>query len=164
MITDLIPSSLQPLAPWSRRDVFSDFQRSMNRMMRDFFAEEPIFQSLSPWEAGASSFSPRLDLQETEDKMLLSAELPGLDDKDVEVTVDRDCLTIRGEKREEKEAKGAGRSLTERRYGAFERTVRLPSVVEKEKISAKFDRGILTIELPKSAEAKREYRKIPIKH
>lgn len=164
MITDLIPSSMQPLAPWSRRDIFDDFQRSMNRMMRDFFSEDPIFQSLAQRETSASGFVPRLDLQDNDDKMLLSAELPGLEDKDIEVSVDRDYLTIRGEKREEKEAKGAGRSLTERRYGAFERTVRLPSIVEKDKISAKFERGVLTVELPKCAEAKREYRKIPIRH
>jgi HSP20 family protein len=164
MLTDLVPSGLRAFSPWRRRDELADLQRSMNRMMREFFEEEP--SHLAPFEYGesAAAFVPKMDLQELDDKILLSAELPGLSDKDVEVSIDKEFLTVRGEKKEEKEVKGVGRTFSERRYGSFERTLRLPASVDKDKISAKFEHGVLTIEVPKTPEAKREVKKIPIKH
>jgi HSP20 family protein len=161
MITDIIPSGFRAIAPWRRRGEFADLQRSMSQLMRDFFDEEP---SLLPSLEGDGSFMPRLGLEETDEKIILSAELPGLNEKDVEVSVDKDYLTLKGEKREEKESKGAGRSTSERRYGTFERTVRLPESADREKISAKFDKGVLTVEVPKTPEAKSEIKKIAIKH
>lgn len=164
MLTDIVPSGFRALAPWRRRDDFADFQRSMSRMMRDFFEDEPSLLSAADIGENGSAFVPRLDLQETDDKITLSAELPGLTDKDVEVSVDKEYLTVKGEKKEEKETKSKGRYFTERRFGSFERTIRLPTSVEKDKISAKFDNGILTVDVPKSPEAKKEVKKIPIKH
>lgn len=164
MLTDLVPSGLRTLAPWRRRDDWVDLQRSMNRMMRDLFEEEEFPLPTLGVTGTAAAFAPRMELQELEDKIVLSAELPGLSEKDVEVSLDKDYLTIKGEKREEKETKAAGRSFSERRYGAFERSVRLPTSVDKEKVSAKFDRGILTVEVPRTPESKREIKKIPIKH
>jgi len=164
MLTDLVPVGFRSLAPWRRRDEWADLQRSMNRMMRDIFDEEEFaLPNLEP-ATSVTAFAPRMELQELEDKIVLCAELPGLTEKDVEVSLDKEYLTIKGEKREEREAKGVGRSFSERRYGAFERSVRLPASVDKEKVSAKFDRGILTVEVPRTPEAKREIKKIPIKH
>jgi HSP20 family protein len=164
MLTDIAPTTFRSLNPWRRRDALADFQRSMSRMMRDFFEEEPALLSTADWTDGNGAFVPRLDMQETEDKITLSAELPGMSDKDVEVSLDKEYLTIKGEKKEEKESKSAGRCFTERSYGSFERTLRLPTSVEKDKISAKFDKGVLTVEVPKSLEAKKEVKRIPIKH
>ncbi len=164
MLTDLVPVGFRSLAPWRRRDEWVDLQRSMNRMMRDLFEEEEFNWPSPDLGAGTAIFTPRMDLQELDDKIVLSAELPGLCEKDVEVSVDKEVLVIKGEKREEKEAKKVGRSFSERRYGAFERAIRLPASVDKEKVSAKFDQGVLTIEVPRTPEAKREVKKIPIKH
>lgn len=164
MLTDIVPSKFRSLAPWRRRDDFLDMQRNMSRLMRDFFDEDVSLLSPFEWSEGAANFVPRLDLQETEDRFTISAELPGLTENDVEVAVDKDCLSIKGEKKEEKHAKTAGRSFSERRYGAFQRNVQLPSWVDKDKISAKFDKGVLVVDLPKTAEAKHEVKKIAIKH
>ena len=164
MLTDLVPSGFRTLAPWRRRDELAEFQRSVNRMMRDFFAEEPgVLSPLDLGEVGVA-FAPRMELQEYDDKIILSAELPGLSDKDVEVSMDKESLTVKGEKKEEKETKAGGRSFSERRYGSFERTIHLPVSVDKDKISAKFEHGVLTVEVPKTPEARREVKKIPIKH
>ena len=164
MLTDLVPSGLRSLVPSRGRDDLAEFQRSMSRMMRDFFEDEPSLFSASDLDESGGSFVPRLDLQETDNKIVLTAELPGLTDKDVEVSLDKQYLTVKGEKKEEKETSDAGRFFTERRFGSFERTIRLPSSIDKDKISAKFDKGLLTVELPKSPEAKRDVKKIPIKH
>lgn len=163
MRTDIIPSSFRSLAPWRRRDDFSDFQKSMSRFMRDFFEEE---QELLPVAtlSESSAFVPRLDLQETDEKITLSAELPGMSEKDIEVSMDKDYLTIKGEKKEEKESKNGGRYFSERRFGSFERVIHLPTSADKEKVSAKFDKGVLTVEVPKNPEAKKDVKKIPIKH
>jgi HSP20 family protein len=164
MHPDILPSKLKSMIPARRHDVFADFQHQMNRMLRDFFDDEP--SQLSSLEAarGTDSFIPRLEAQESDDKISLSIELPGLSDSDIDIVVEKDFLTIKGEKKEETETKKKGRYFSERRYGAFERTVRLPSSVEKDKISATFNRGVLTVDVPKSAEAKKEVKKIPIKH
>jgi HSP20 family protein len=164
MLTDLVPSGFRALAPWRRRDELVDFQRSVNKLMRDFFEDEPAFLSQIDAADVGATFAPRMELQEYDDKIVLSAELPGLSDKDVEVSIDKEALTVRGEKKEEKETKGVGRSFSERRYGVFERTIRLPASVDKDKISAKFEHGVLTVEVPKTPEARREVKKIPIKH
>ena len=165
MLTDLVPSGFRALAPWRRRDELAEFQRSVNRMMRDFFEEEPGIQSpLEFGEVGLAEFAPRMELQEYDDRIVLSAELPGLSEKDVEVSMDKESLTVKGEKKVEKETKAVGRSFSERRYGTFERTIRLPVSVDKDKISAKFEHGVLTVEVPKNPEARREVKKIPIKH
>ena len=164
MLTDLVPSGLRSLVPSRNRDDFAEFQRSMSRMMRDFFEDEPAMLSALDLSEGGGAFVPQLDLQETDNKIILTAELPGLTDKDVEVSMDKQYLTIKGEKKEEKEASDAGRFFTERRFGSFERTVRLPTSIDKDKISAKFDKGLLTVELPKNPEAKKDVKKIPIKH
>ena len=164
MLTDIVPSKMRALSPWRRRDDLVDIQRNMARMMRDFFDED--FGWLSPieWGETGANFVPRLDLQEADDRFTITAELPGMTESDVEVAVEKDCISIKGEKKEEKHTKAAGRSFSERRYGAFQRSIQLPSWVDKDKISAKFDKGILVVDLPKTPEAKQEVKKIPIKH
>ena len=88
------------------------------------------------------------------DEVLVKAELPGLTDKDIDVSVVDDTLTIKGEKKHDKEEKGKHYHLVERRYGSFQRCVRLPSSVNSKKASARFKDGVLEITLPKSEEAK----------
>jgi len=108
--------------------------------------------------------APAVDVTETDKAYTVSAELPGMDEKDIEVTLSDDQLTIKGEKRQEKDERRKGYHLTERRYGMFQRSFGLPAGVDPSKISAEFARGVLTLTLPKSAEAqKKQPRRIEVK-
>lgn len=134
----------------SRPGFLADFDRTMNRFMKDFMDEGP--------------FVPRLDFHDERDKLIVSAELPGIAEKDVEIQLDDDLLTIKGEKKCERDHKTQGSFMSECNYGAFERSVRLPNGIDATKVQAKFDKGILTIEIPRKAEARKEVKKIPIRH
>ena len=106
--------------------------------------------------------APALDMTETDNSYKITAELPGMAPENVEVTFEEGMLRITGEKREEREENERGYRLSERSYGAFERMIQLPSSAEPEKIDASFKNGVLTILIPKSAEEKRNIRKINI--
>ena len=113
-----------------------------------------------PWSRGV--IDPRFDVAETDDAIEMSAELPGIDEKDVELTLGDGVLTIRGEKKAEKETKEKDYYLSERRYGSFVRSLRLPGSIDEGKIKATFDKGVLKVTLPKRAEAKAKKKKIAI--
>jgi HSP20 family protein len=166
MLTDIIPSSFRALTPsWNRGDRASDFERSINRLMQDFLDKTPgISLPTVDWSGASVDFSPRIAVEETDDKFTLSAELPGLTEKDVDVQIERNTLTIKGEKKEEKSGREGSRYFNERSFGCFERAIELPNAIDKDKIAAKFEHGVLTVSLPKSPEAKREIKKIHIKH
>lgn len=118
-----------------------------------------------PWRF-ESSFGltvPSIDLVENEKEFLIKAELPGMDASDVELAVSGDVLTIKGEKRDEREEKGENFHLSERRFGSFRRSLPLHPGVDPAKIEASFDKGVLTVKLPKSAQAAAQQRKIEIK-
>lgn len=106
---------------------------------------------------------PAVDLIEKEGGYALTAELPGLDESEVEVSLADDVLTIKGEKKEEKEETGAGYQISERRYGSFRRSFPLPADVDAEKIAATFKKGVLTVELPKRPGTESKEKKIAIK-
>lgn len=106
---------------------------------------------------------PAVDVTENAKAYKVTAELPGLTEKEIEVTLANDTLTLKGEKRQEREEKGENQYLTERSYGSFQRSFPLPSSVDREKLSATFANGVLTITLPKSAEAQKQERKIEVK-
>jgi len=99
-------------------------------------------------------WEPAVDITEQEDRLLLRAELPGLSREDVEVEVSDNILILRGEKKEEHEEKEEGRYLYERQYGRFSRSFPLPRTVDPDRIDARFERGVLTVEMPKSEEKK----------
>ncbi len=134
-----------------------NFQRALDSLMQELL--EPTSQAIS-W-----AFSPQIDVDEDEKMVKVMAELPGLCESDVEVTYEPGQLILRGEKKEEEKresARGKGR-YEERRYGSFERRIPLRSEIEESQIQASFDKGVLTIALPKSAEARAQARRIPIK-
>lgn len=135
------------------RSLFYDFERMFDRFFSDF-AVEPM--------RAFGGFSPDIDLVEKDDRYLLTAELPGLDEKEVEVTLNNEYITIRGEKKEEKEDRSGSYYYAERRYGRFERTIPLPAEVDVDKVKAHFKKGLLTVELPKSERVLKESRKIKI--
>jgi HSP20 family protein len=143
------------LVRWTPFGDLTLFRREMDRLFERFLGERPGM------DLPALGWSPRLDLSETKDSITVKAELPGLEAKDLEISMSGNTLTIKGEKKQEKEEKDEHRHVVERAYGAFARVVELPAPVAPEKVKAAFRSGVLTITLPKTDEAKR--KAIPIK-
>ena len=106
---------------------------------------------------------PAVDITQTDKGYEITAELPGMEDKDIEVKLANGVLTIRGEKRDEKEEKNKDYYVRERSFGSFERSFQVPENIDTDKINAGFKKGVLTITLPKSAEAQKAEKKIEVK-
>lgn len=106
---------------------------------------------------------PRTDLAEAEKHVELAIELPGMDEDDIELLVADDRLTVRGEKKMARKEEGRNYILTERSYGRFERSYRLPPELDSAKTEARFDKGVLSITIPKKRALKRSVKKIPVK-
>lgn len=144
--------SISDLIPWRREPEFpvslNSFQREMNRMFEDFFARGRRWPA--PLEE-FGAFLPSLDVSESDDAMEISAELPGMSEKDIDVTLspDRSFLTFKGEKKQEKERKEKGYYHSERSYGMFRRTIALPVPAKDDQIQATFFNGVLTVQLKK---------------
>ena len=161
---DMIPwSRQQQLAP--QRDAFDPFttlHREMNRLFDDAFRGFGSFGSLSrtgtPLMEGQFGW-PKLELSETDKTVTVSAELPGLSEKDVQVEIANGVLSIRGEKKAER--RDEAKFVTERYYGSFERQVPLDNV-EADKAQADFRNGVLTVTLPKSEQASENVKRIAI--
>ena len=144
-------------------DPFSAFREEMNSLIDRVFGRNFGFldtPSLDRFSAG--HISPRVDLHETEKAYSLTAELPGLDEKDVELSVHDGVLTLKGEKRYEKKDDKDEARVIERHYGSFQRIFTLPSDVDDAEIEAKFDKGVLTVTMPKKPGAKPAGRQIAI--
>jgi HSP20 family protein len=148
---------------------FDSLRREVDRLFDDFdrgFWRVPFGRSMfdiAPLRRMATTKTPAVDVTETEGAYEIAAELPGLDEKNIEVKVADDMLSIKGEKKEEKEEKKKDYYLSERRYGAFERSFRLPDGVDADKIEASFKNGVLTVKLPKTPEAQKKEKKIAVK-
>jgi HSP20 family protein len=110
--------------------------------------------------AFAKGWAPMVDVSETKDKLIVKAELPGLEPEDIKLSLSGDMLTIQGEKKKEKEEKDEQHYSLERYCGAFQRILRLPVEVQDDKIDAKFDKGVLTIAMPKTAKSQKKEIKI----
>ena len=118
---------------------------------------------VEPMRSSFSFSAPAIDMSEDEKTYKISAELPGIDAKDIDVLVSGDMLVLKGEKRREKEEKEKNYHYSERAYGSFQRPFELPASVDRDKIAADFSKGVLTITLPKRAEAQRPTKKIEVK-
>ena len=143
----------------------TDFWRPVRRQSSPFNALWDDLDRLLPrrrhdgW-SGESAFEPSLDVSEDEQAVRVRAELPGISPEHIHVEVNEDVLTLRGEKKEEKAEEDKGCRWTERRYGSFSRSIRLPGHVNRGKVQAHYKDGILTIELPKTEEAKPKQIKV----
>jgi len=133
-------------------------QRRMNSLFDDFFGRSPF----DLWPSVADGFAPQVDVSETGKDVRISAELPGLDEKDVEVTVTGNVLSIKGEKKEAHEECHGDYWHSERSYGHFERSFELPQGLETEKITASFKKGVLKVTIPKSPGAQSTVKKIEL--
>jgi HSP20 family protein len=154
---NLVSSKKQAPVKREEYNPLSLLRHEMNSLFDNFFSGS----ELEPYTGRA--FSPNIDMKESEKELRVSAELPGMDEKDIEVSLNRDSLTIKGEKKEEKEDKGKDYYRMERSYGSFSRTIPLPTEVEPDKVKAEFKKGVLTVTIPKTAKAIKETRKISIK-
>ena len=136
--------------------MFRDWPRFGGLMGRDFF------NNGDTWSR-ETAVAPRVDVSEDDKAYEIAAEMPGVEEKNIEVTVKENRLTLKGEKKSEKEEKKKDYHMTERSYGSFERSFQLPEDIEADKISAEFANGVLKVMLPKSAQAKTKERKVSIK-
>lgn len=168
-ISNLVPwrwGALPASADDRSLDVFRSEMESLHRTIDRLFADAwggNLVPSLlsETWTSG--KIVPRLDVSEDDKAFRVTVELPGMSDKDVAVTVDERVLTVRGEKKEEKEQKDKNLFRSERAFGSFLRSIELPSDVDSAKIEAKFKDGVLTIDLPKTKQAQERVKQIPVK-
>ncbi|HZS17190.1 MAG TPA: Hsp20/alpha crystallin family protein [Candidatus Udaeobacter sp.] len=164
-ITDLIPWKKTNGGLVQRRtdmDPFSQLHREIDRVFSDFMTDWPWTGRMNLMDRQFGSFVPDVDVTETEKEFRLTAELPGMDEKDLEVTYVDGGLTIKGEKRVEREEQDGDSYRSERQFGAFERTIPLPLDINPDKAKASFKKGVLSITLPKTEEARSNKKTIPI--
>ena len=146
------------LTRWEPFREFSTLQDRMNRLFRETQGNSQD-ETLS-----GSSFAPAVDVYEDEHNVTLKIEVPGIDEKDIDVRIENNTLTVHGERKIEKEEKEENYRRVERHYGSFTRTFNLPSTVDAEKVQADYDKGVLNITLPKKAEAKPKQIKVNVGH
>ena len=144
-----------------------EMDRVFDRLARGFSGVPSIRRALDwepefRWSSMLEVQIPAVDIAETDKAFRITAELPGMKKEDVDISVSQGRLTIKGEKREEREEKEKGYYLSERRYGTFQRSFQLPGQADADRIEAKFDNGVLTLTVPKSAEALKSEKKIKI--
>lgn len=138
------------------RNPFDSLVRRMDSLFEDV--------GFKPFSSGRpGEFSPSVDVRETDNEILVTAELPGIDPKDIELTLTKDALTLSGEKKHESEETGEDFQHFERRYGSFRRLIPLTCDVDQDKVEAAFKNGVLNIKLPKAPEAVSPHKRIEIK-
>jgi HSP20 family protein len=155
------PNLSKQVVPTKREEnnPFVLFRQEMNSLFDNFshgFEIEPGWGRLG-------SFNPNVDVKESDKEIAIAAELPGMEDKDIDISLTKDALTIKGEKKQEKEDKGKDYYRMERSYGSFTRTIPLPAEIDTDKAKAEFKKGVLNITLPKTVKAIKETKKIPVK-
>ncbi|RKX31091.1 MAG: Hsp20/alpha crystallin family protein [Verrucomicrobia bacterium] len=165
------------LVPWRRRrqselawsrggNPFLSLQREIDRLFDEFledFGPSLRWPSLRRRGRTWGVMVPNVDVSETDQEIEVKADLPGLDEKDIEVTLDENVLTIRGEKKEEREDRRRDYYLMERAYGSFERAIPLPGNIDAGGITARFRNGVLTVRIPKTGQEARSGKRIPVK-
>ena len=139
------------LTRWERSPLFTTLHDDMNRMLESFWDTKSF----------GTGWNPDVDIAETDKEIIVKAEIPGVDPKEMDISIVDDKLTIKGKKKEEKEDKGKSYHRVERSYGSFTRTIALPAHVKTDEIVAKNHQGVLEITLPKMEEAKT--KKITVK-
>jgi HSP20 family protein len=163
-----LPVKTEKAAP---RHPLANLRREIDRLFEDFDRDfwgfpfrRPVFDIEPFWRRELSwAGTPAVDITETDKAYEITAELPGLDEKNIEVKLANGGLTIKGEKREEKEEKEKDYYLRERHFGSFERYFHVPEGVDTSKVEATFNKGVLTVTLPKTTEAQKAEKKIEVK-
>lgn len=148
---------VQSLSHWDPFADMTDLRREMDQIFGEFFGRTPIGMA-----ATEAMWSPLVDVHETKDNILLQVELPGVKQEDIQVSVEGDTLTLKGERKREAEVKEDQYHRIERSYGRFERSILLPSVVDPNRVKATYRDGVLEIQLPKKEEAKPKEIKVEV--
>ncbi len=161
------PSQTAPSPQVQEWRPFETLRNQVDRLFRDFetgFLQSPLYRDIDNLWRRPPGFpvTPAVDVVDKGNAYELTAEIPGLDAKNIELSISDDVLTIKGEKNEEKEEKTKDRYVSERRYGSFRRSLQLPAGVDPSKIEASYKSGVLSVKLPKSDEAKKKQTVIPI--
>ena len=157
---NLVPFGKKSLIQKQETDnPFDLLRREMDSLFDNFFRGF----DLEPFVVRTGAFHPKVDVVEDDKEIRISAELPGMDEKDIDVSLQNDMITVKGEKKEEKEDKGKDFYRIERSFGSFSRSLPLPKEVDTDKVEAKFSKGVLYITLPKTAKAVAETKKITVK-
>lgn len=153
-------------------DLFQSFRNEVDRLFDQFSRGSAfgfpwlrrMFEPEPSWREPAAGFTaPMADVSEDDKAFHITADLPGITEKDINVTLSGDMLTIGGERREEREEKDRNYHFSERRFGSFRRAFSLPPGVDRDKIEASFKNGVLSITLPKTPEAMQQQKKIEVK-
>jgi HSP20 family protein len=149
---------------------FENLRREVDRLFEDFTVNpfrlplrRPAFDLEPFWQPESWVATPAIDFVERDNAFEVTAELPGLDEKNIEVKLVNGVLTIKGQKEEDKVEKKEDFHLRERRFGSFTRSLRVPDTVDSDKIEASFKKGVLTVTLPKTPEAQKPVKKIEVK-
>lgn len=186
------PSESQPTVPAQQQqpqggpgsvpqrwDPFFDLRAQMDRVFDSFLSAFQPLSMMRPMGMGpmgmggldlmrpmmmgmGMEISPRVDIAESDESLILTADLPGLEERNIDVTIANGVLTLKGEKRTERDERKQNYHLVERSHGTFSRSFRLPDTVDQEKCDARFDKGVLTITLPKSEAGKQQVRHIQV--
>ncbi len=151
----IAPIKTQSVAERPSGNLFASLQREIDRVFDDFTRGWPSFHMTN------ADLTPRMDIAETDKEIEISAELPGLEEKDVQVHVADNVLTIKGEKKAEKEQKDKNYHMVERSYGSFYRTLNLPAGINADAIKANLANGVLKVTVPKPAAA--QAKKVEVK-
>jgi HSP20 family protein len=164
---------MKNLVPWKKKaeelssaeetgSPFALLQRQMNNLFDDFFKGGGRGVSLLNSEPDWFRTAPGFEVSETDDEVRVKAEMPGMEEEDIEVTLDENILTIRGEKKAETEEKKRSYYVSELHYGEFQRSIPLPAGIDQDKVKARFKKGVLTLTLPKTEQAQSQRKRIGI--
>jgi HSP20 family protein len=149
MATEIKKSEVAGVPAARYRDPFAEMRTEMDRVFEAFLGRSLFGRSNLPRVAAPDLVAPHIDIRENETEIVLEAELPGIDEKDVAVVVKNGVLSLKGEKKYERDEKKDAYRLTERSYGSFERMFELPEGIDEDNIKANFDKGVLRITVPK---------------
>ncbi|MEM8811473.1 MAG: Hsp20/alpha crystallin family protein [Pseudomonadota bacterium] len=155
-IRDLLPITSRPFG--RPLQPFDDLHKEIERLFGEFSSRLPIHK-----DGNGAGFMPEVEVHEDENEIRIAAELPGVEEKDIDVSVTDQVLTISGEKKQENEVKDGDYYRSERSYGAFRRSMSLPFDVEEGAVDARFVKGVLTVTVPKPANLEGKTRKIAVK-
>jgi HSP20 family protein len=144
------------ITPWRGRREVGRFRNEMDRLFDDFFARSPLGRSFD-----GSDWTPAVDMSESENQIVVNVEVPGMDGKDIDISLSGRLLTIKGERKQEREEKEDNYHFVERKYGTFSRSFELPGDVEADKVKATYKDGVLKLTLPKTKE--QSVKKIEVK-
>jgi HSP20 family protein len=160
--------ALRDMVPWNwggtaspvrREQPFGALREDMNRLFDEFFEG----RGLAPWGERVGAFVPKVDVNETDGEYTIDAELPGMTEDEIDVSVTDEGVLLQGEKKHEEKKTEGGRTYTERSSGSFQRLIPLPAAVDPEKADATFKNGVLTLSLPKLPEPEQPRRTIEVK-